>query len=95
MLSGQAAPDGMDEDIDNEIQREIKEDRARQRAVDSGYLFSAAVIIRVKRGSVQSVALKKDVCLGGDRPWYGTSSFDMDMLNEFVTDVVVSKHLNP
>ena len=95
LLPGQAAPDGLDEDVDYEIQREMEEDRARQRAVDAGYLFSAAVIVRVKRGSMQSVALKKDIILTGERPWCGPSSFDMDMLNEIVTDVIVSKHLNP
>ena len=95
MIPGQSAPDGLDEDVDNNIQREIEEDRARQRAVDRGFLFSAAVVVRVKRGSVQTIALKKDVCLGGDRPWCGASSFDINMLNEYIDDAVVSKHLNP
>ena len=95
IIPGQSAPDGLDEDVDDNIQREIEEDQARQRAIDRGFLFSTAVILRVKRGSVQSVDLKKDVSLGGDRPWCGASSFDMDMLNEFITDVIVSKRLNP
>ena len=44
---------------------------------------------------MQSVNLEKDVSLGGDRPWYGTSSFDMNMLNKFINDAIVYKYLNP
>ena len=95
MIPGQSAPDGLDEDVDADIKRGIEEDRARQRAIDRGFLFSAAVVVRVKRGSVQTIALKKDVCLGKDRPWYGASSFDMDILTEYIDDAIVFKHLNP